>query len=641
MFVNRFLLRLSIGKRLKLVVSILISIVIIILGVILYNYQKRIIFDQAKQNSYATIDDLIRFSDNEIAASNQRIGYFGQAAYHLLNENGALRESIQETISYRAFIDFTTTDTIIDIPVIYRGDKSLQGDSAIYEELNKIGVEFFIYNQRIGNNFIEILSSNNQDALKNNQSFLFTSNFTSAFKLYDFQDSIYTFSYWDQSNNKWLQTTRFFIKDKNGDVDGAVVVGIQERNEIKLSKTFLTKHFYETGICYQVTNDGKVTFHPNLPNLFKSDNAAIVEISSQTDSLNANYTYAKDSLGVNKYFFYKYHPENYDNVVVEIPEREMFKSLYGLRNGIVIAIIVVVICIYMVITYLAKTITHRLDMAVVHAKNISLGDLTSTIPIDSSDELADLGVSLNQMSNVLKDTVSGITSTVEVVNRTSKELKNISKNIAAGANDQASSLEEISSSMEEMTSTVEQNTFNAQKTVNISDESAQNIQSSSDVLQESVNYMNEIVSKISLINDISFQTNLLSLNAAVEAARAGEAGRGFSVVANEVRSLAERSRVAADEIGVVSQKGKTVAHEAGTRLIEHLPLVHQTADLVREITASSVEQNSGIKQINSAIQGLNSITQQNAHDANNIADNISKLSENSNALTKLINFFKI
>jgi methyl-accepting chemotaxis protein len=194
--------------------------------------------------------------------------------------------------------------------------------------------------------------------------------------------------------------------------------------------------------------------------------------------------------------------------------------------------------------------------------------------------------------------------------------------------------------MEEITSTVEQNTFNAKKTASISDESAKNIQNSSDVLHESVNYLNEIVDKISLINDISFQTNILALNAAVEAARAGEHGRGFSVVANEVRKLAERSRIAADEIGNVSTTGKAVAQEAGTKLAEHLPLVHQTADLVREITASSIEQSSGIEQINNAIQGLNNITQQNAREANNIAFNINKLSDYSKKLARLTNFFR-
>ncbi len=636
---KKLLLQLSIGMRLKLTVSVLVSIVIIILGVILYGYQKGIIFDQAKQNSYATLEDLIRFTQNEIDASKTKIGFFGQIAVNYFEALGDYKEKSAEKLRFFGYDDRIKEQRALDIPAIYRGMTRLQGDTAIYADFQKMGIEFLLYYQKTDDYWIEILSSHNQEPLKVNATFAYPLDYMGLWKIGDEQDEAVTLSYW--AGNKWMQTIRLFMRDKMGKVVGAVVVGIQERDEVKLGQTFLTKHFYKTGICYQLTDNAEVTFHPNLPNFFKSDNSGFKDIIAEKKIDEPSYTSFVDSIGVKKYLFYKYYQANYNSVVVEIPEKEIFTSLYALRAGIIVAVLVLIVCVYLMITYIANTITSRLDKAVDHAKSISSGDLTSTITIDSSDELAELGRALNQMSDVLKETVSGITSTVKTVNGTSNELISISKNIADGANVQASSLEEISSSMEEMTSTVEQNTSNAKKTASISDESAQNIQSSSDVLHESVTYLTEIVSKISLINGISFQTNILALNAAVEAARAGEHGRGFSVVANEVRKLAERSRVAADEIGEVSQKGMSIAKEAGVKLSEHVPMVHQTADLVREITASSIEQSSGIEQINSAIQGLNNITQQNAIEANNITSNISKLSNDSKTLTQLINFFKI
>ena len=244
------------------------------------------------------------------------------------------------------------------------------------------------------------------------------------------------------------------------------------------------------------------------------------------------------------------------------------------------------------------------------------------------------------MNSILSDTVNSINGTVSIIEHTSGDLINVSKNIAEGANNQASSIEEITASMEEMTSTVEQNSYNAKETETISNQSAINIVNSSKVLHESVNYLTVISNKITLINDIAFQTNLLALNAAVEAARAGEYGRGFAVVAAEVKKLAERSRIAADEISEVSQKGMKIAHEAGTKLSEHVPMVQKTAELVKNITVSSIEQNSGIEQINESIQGLNTITQQNAIEANRISDSISDLSEKSKNLKNLITFFK-
>ncbi|MCW3787879.1 methyl-accepting chemotaxis protein [Plebeiibacterium sediminum] len=635
---KHLLLSLSIGLRIKLSVSILVSIIIIILGIVLYNYQKGIIFEQAKQNSYDTIDDLILFTQNEIDASKDKIGYFGQVTLNQLSSMGDFKTSRKETFQFQVTLP-DQTDTIINVPAWYRGETRLQGDSTIYPILKGMGVEFFIYFQKTDDYMVEIYSSHNRDALRNNETFAFPIGDEGLWHIASEEDSVFTFSHWE--GRKWVQTIRLFTRDENNNINGAIVAGIQERDEEKLGSAFYHKKFYETGHCYQVSQRGEITFHHTIQNFTIVDKPAFKEMIAEKMEDKASYVVLNDSVGIEKYLFYKYYPVNYNNVVIEIPADEIFTSLYALRNGIIIAILVMILCIYFVITWISNTITNRLDIAVNHAKNISSGDLTSTIPIDSKDELAELGSALNQMSTILKDTVSGITSTVETVNNTSIELTSISKNIANGANSQASSLEEISSSMEEITGTVEQNTLNAKKTSSISDESAHNIQNSSDVLQESVGYLKEIAQKVTVINDISFQTNILALNAAVEAARAGEHGRGFSVVAGEVRKLAERSRLAADEISLVSKKGMDIAQEAGVKLSEHVPMVHQTADLVKEIAAASIEQSSGIEQINSAIQGLNNITQQNASDANTISNNIDKLSENSNTLTKLINFFKI
>ncbi len=216
-----------------------------------------------------------------------------------------------------------------------------------------------------------------------------------------------------------------------------------------------------------------------------------------------------------------------------------------------------------------------------------------------------------------------------------------SKNIAEGANTQASSLEEISASMEEMTSTIEQNTFNAKETESISMESSTNIQHSSKELNESLTYMKEIMNNISIIKGIASQTNLLALNAAVEAANAGEYGRGFSVVAAEVRRLAERSQVASLEITKVSKMGIEIVQEANNQLNKYAPMVQKTAGLVKDISTASMEQRSGIEQINGAVQGLNTITQGNANSANSISVSMNELFENSRGLSEMVKFFKI
>ncbi|HYX08185.1 MAG TPA: methyl-accepting chemotaxis protein, partial [Bacteroidales bacterium] len=144
-----------------------------------------------------------------------------------------------------------------------------------------------------------------------------------------------------------------------------------------------------------------------------------------------------------------------------------------------------------------------------------------------------------------------------------------------------------------------------------------------------------------IINDIAFQTNILALNAAVEAARAGEHGKGFAVVAAEVRKLAERSKVAADEIVSLSVKSVKTTEDAGNMIDDLIPEIQKTARLVQEITAASLEQNSGADQVNGAIQQLNQVTQQNAAASEELATSAEEMANQAEQLRDSISFFRI
>ncbi|NQY22133.1 MAG: hypothetical protein HRT40_12655 [Campylobacteraceae bacterium] len=234
-----------------------------------------------------------------------------------------------------------------------------------------------------------------------------------------------------------------------------------------------------------------------------------------------------------------------------------------------------------------------------------LGDSISALLSKSYE----VGVSLENSSAILL-------SNVDVLNN--------STNVAA------SSLEETSAALEEITSTIIKNTKNVNQ---ISDYSnslnssairgqklAQNTTSSMDEITNQVNLINEA---ISLIDQIAFQTNILSLNAAVEAATAGEAGKGFAVVAQEVRNLASSSAQAAKDIKELvenatkkAQEGKTASDEMINGYDSLLKDIKSSSEKIDEITKSSKEQENGIIQINDAINKLDQQTQNNANIAN-------------------------
>jgi methyl-accepting chemotaxis protein len=158
----------------------------------------------------------------------------------------------------------------------------------------------------------------------------------------------------------------------------------------------------------------------------------------------------------------------------------------------------------------------------------------------------------------------------------------------------------------------------------------------------------KIADIISVIDGIAFQTNILALNAAVEAARAGEQGRGFAVVATEVRNLAQRSANAAkeikelisDSVGKV-ESGSRLVDEAGKTMEEIVVSVKRVTDIMAEITAASVEQSSGIEQVNQAITQMDEVTQQNAALVEEAAAAAESLEEQAQTLSQAVAIFKV
>ena len=254
-----------------------------------------------------------------------------------------------------------------------------------------------------------------------------------------------------------------------------------------------------------------------------------------------------------------------------------------------------------------------------------------------SGKTGSLLLGIRALGSSVSEFIALISLTAKSLNHNVEILTTASNNLSVASNQQAASLEETAAALEEITSTIINNTENTNKMaifakeVNSASNEGRKLADETALSMEEINIqVNEINSAIGLIDQIAFQTNILSLNAAVEAATAGEAGRGFAVVAGEVRNLAARSADVAKEIkNLVINATSKANHgkEIAAQMIEGYSKlnnnINSTIELINSITEASKEQRAGIEQINDAVTQLDQATQQNAVAASNI-NNMSK-----------------
>lgn len=274
---------------------------------------------------------------------------------------------------------------------------------------------------------------------------------------------------------------------------------------------------------------------------------------------------------------------------------------------------------------------------ITKAKMVSQGDLTITL--EKRSEKDELMQALSEMVFRLSEIVSQVAEAAENVALSSSEMSKSAVQISEGANEQSASAEEVSSSIEEMSSSIQQNSDNSISTEKIAVASAKGIVDVNASAQKSLEAMRQISDKIKIINDIAGKTDILAINAAIEAARAGEQGKGFAVVAAEVRKLAEVSQRAAVEINELSSSSLRVTEESGSLMMQIIPEIERTAQLVKEISASSNEQRSGSEQITKAILQFTQVTQQNAAAAEEMSSSSEELASQAELLKETIGFF--
>ena len=331
-----------------------------------------------------------------------------------------------------------------------------------------------------------------------------------------------------------------------------------------------------------------------------------------------------------------------------------------LRQRVIIvacgALVAVLVMLGGVWSLFGRVVARPLNALIRPLEDIAEGNFTTDVPgVGRKDEIGQIAGAVSQMAGRVSATLGEIKTSGREVTDASAEIATSTTDLSQRTEEQAASLEETSAAMEQLSASVKKNAEHAQEanrsanaTMDVAGRGGEVVAKAVDAMAKIEHSSLKISEIIGVIDEIARQTNLLALNAAVEAARAGEAGRGFSVVASEVRSLAQRASQAANDIknlitnsnGQVKE-GVELVNNAGAALHEIIESIKSVASIVSEIASANAEQATGIEQINKALTQMDEVTQQNSALVEENAATAKMLERQARSMDEQVSSFRI
>lgn len=424
----------------------------------------------------------------------------------------------------------------------------------------------------------------------------------------------------------------------DGKVQGILTCAVKEMDFNSNKNVFGNKIFLQTGYPWLVDSKGLVQIHPKIEKQSIADESYFKALKK------ADIKAVKKIMIINNvetavYYMYSQYIDSF--IVLSIPMAEVMALVSKTRKTIIIILVLVIVLFLAANYFISNSIAGPITKSLRFAEQIARGDLSTRLEINQKDEIGKLANALNNMIEKIKGVVEEISFGAENIAGASRQMNATSNEISQGAAEQAASVEEVSSTMELMVQNIELNAEKAKRTETISIKAHDGIGEVYSIASQSADATKTISEKVLVVNDIAFQTNLLALNAAVEAARAGEHGRGFSVVATEVRKLADMSNNAGNEIMKLSHDSIKLTETTGDTMAQMLMDVRETTDLVKGISDSSNSQLSRAEQVNVTVRELNNISQINATSSEELASSSEELLLQADKLKDQVRYFKL
>ncbi len=429
----------------------------------------------------------------------------------------------------------------------------------------------------------------------------------------------------------------------NNEVLGALVIHV---NFELIQEQIRDEKIGDTGYAFVIDREGRVIAHPDDGEIFTKNLKKTAGMEKLAEEMLSGSQGIIPYLSgvIEKTAGYAPIVETGWGIALTIPDSEFLHPAHRIKWIIIAAGVLSFLVTFLIFMLFSRSLTGPIIASVRFAEKISEGFLNEDLGdhlLKRKDETGKLAQSLTEMKNRLVQIIGNVNAAAVQVHEGSREINKSAQALSSGVSSQASSIEEISASMEEMNATISQNASNANETELKAKRSTEMSRQSDEAVQKTVDAMNIISKRISLIQEIARNINLLALNASIEAARAGEYGKGFMVVASEVGKLADRSKNAADEIEKITAEGVSMAEEAGRQMKSMLPETMETAALVQEISSSCNEQAAGAQEISEALITLDHVIQENAAFSEESASMSEELENQADLLNEAIAFFTI